>query len=134
MATIKQKRAVQKIVENGGNATNAMREAGYSEASVNNPSNLTKSKGYREILNETGLNEQVVVKALVSDIRNKAKNRVRELSLAADILGMRKNIEEILKPQIKLNIINFKDFSDKDRNHYDEVDRRMAELDGRKIK
>lgn len=90
MATTRQKRATQKLVENGGNATQAMREAGYSEATANNPSNLTGSKGFKALLKASGLDETLVIKALVEDIRNKPNNRVRELSLAAELLGMRR--------------------------------------------
>lgn len=48
--TIKQKTAIQKIVENGGNVSKAMRQAGYSEATINNPSNLTKVPAVRNEL------------------------------------------------------------------------------------
>lgn len=50
MATRKQKIAVDKVVENGGNITKAMRDANYSEATINNPNNLTESKGYKELM------------------------------------------------------------------------------------
>ena len=90
MSTIKQKLAIQKIVENGGNVTRAMREAGYSEASVNNPSSLTKSEGFKALLKASGLDEGLVVSALVEDINNKPQNRAKELKLASEILGMQR--------------------------------------------
>lgn len=90
MPTIRQKTAIQKMVENGGNATKAMREAGYSDASTNNPSSLTQSKGYKEILKECGLTEELVIKSLVADIKAKPQNRTRELHLGAEILNMKK--------------------------------------------
>ncbi len=89
MATIKQKRALEKLVENGGNVTQAMREVGYSEGTVNNPSNLTHSKGYKEILDDYGLTKNLVVESLVSDIKSKPNERLRELALASDILGIK---------------------------------------------
>jgi hypothetical protein len=52
MPTIKQKRALMKVVENGGNITKAMKDVGYSLATVNNPDVLTSSKGWQELLNE----------------------------------------------------------------------------------
>ena len=52
MATEKQETALIKTVENGGNITQAMRDAGYSEATINNPSNLTQSKGWQELIEE----------------------------------------------------------------------------------
>ena len=90
MATIKQQTALEKIVENGGNVTQAMRDARYSESTVNNPSNLTKSKGYKHLLDECGLNEDLIVRSLVEDIKEKKGRRLGEISLGAEILGMRK--------------------------------------------
>jgi hypothetical protein len=49
MPTIKQKIAVNKILENRGNIGKAMREAGYAENTADNPKNLTESDGYKEI-------------------------------------------------------------------------------------
>lgn len=50
MATIRQKLAIKKIVENGGNARQAMKKAGYSPAMYNNPKRLTESKAFKENL------------------------------------------------------------------------------------
>jgi hypothetical protein len=44
MATIKQKRAVQNMVEKGGNVSKAMRDTGYSPATAENPSKLAGLK------------------------------------------------------------------------------------------
>lgn len=90
MATIKQQKFVEKLVENGGNVSRAMRDVGYSDATVNNPSNLTHSKGYREILAHSGLTEDLVIQSLVTDIVEKPGARIRELGLASDLLGLRK--------------------------------------------
>lgn len=51
-ATIKQRRAAKLVVENRGNVSKAMREAGYSEISAKNPKNLTESKGWKELMEE----------------------------------------------------------------------------------
>lgn len=40
------------MLGNGGNASAAMREAGYSPGMVNNPHKLTKSKAFRELIEE----------------------------------------------------------------------------------
>src|SRR3990167_3551077 len=45
--TIKQATAITKVVENHGNVSKAMIEAGYTKASAKNPSNLTNSKAYK---------------------------------------------------------------------------------------
>ena len=90
MATIKQKQALEKIVENRGNIGKAMILAGYDETTARNPKNLTDSKGYRELLVECGLTEQLITTALVEDIKIKEGKRTAELSLGAEILGMKK--------------------------------------------
>ena len=42
MATLKQKAAIGKVIENRGNMGRAMLEAGYSPATAKNPKNLTE--------------------------------------------------------------------------------------------
>ncbi len=51
MATDKQKRAFNKIVENRGNISKTMKEVGYTKASAQNPKNLTESLGWKELIN-----------------------------------------------------------------------------------
>lgn len=50
MATSKQKRALAKMVENGGVASRAMIDVGYSPETAKVPSKLTSSKGFQELL------------------------------------------------------------------------------------
>lgn len=90
MATHKQRMAIEQTVENGGNTTQGMRDAGYSEATINNPSNLTQSKGYKQLLAEYGLTEGYIIKRLMADIESKPERRLGELTLASDLLGLRK--------------------------------------------
>lgn len=52
MPTQKQKKAVEKIVENHGNVSRAMMEAGYDPTTAKNPSNLTNSKGFQELMEQ----------------------------------------------------------------------------------
>ena len=52
MATLKQKKALDLLVGNGGNVTKAMRDAGYSENTANTPQKLTESDGWQELLEE----------------------------------------------------------------------------------
>ena len=94
--TKKQRDAVNNIVGNHGNITKSMREAGYSEASVQNPKNLTESKGYLEALDEVGLTQELLTSSLTNDIKEKGelpiekRNRTRELELgmkARNMLG-----------------------------------------------
>lgn len=87
MATIRQRKALDKIVENGGNVSRAMREVGYSKATAVTPSKLTESKGYLELCDELGLTDSFLTKALVSDIKKKPKNRKAELELGFKVRG-----------------------------------------------
>lgn len=50
MATLRQKIAAKKTVENGGNVSKAMREAKYSVAMSNNPQKLTQTKTWAELM------------------------------------------------------------------------------------
>lgn len=52
MATIKQRKALDMIVENGGNVSKGMRDAGYSPETASTPSKLTATKGWAELLAE----------------------------------------------------------------------------------
>ena len=87
MVTRKQKVAVDKIIENHGNVSKAMREAGYSDASAKNPSNLLDSKGFIQLMDERGLTDYLIVDALVEDITSKPGNRTAELQLAVKMRG-----------------------------------------------
>jgi len=88
MATTKQKRAIERIVENGGNVSRAMMDVGYTPATARTPQKLTESKGYLELMDELGLTENFLVKALKEDIELKPQNRKPELELAVKMRGM----------------------------------------------
>lgn len=88
MPTYKQTQAAQKMVENGGNVSKAMKDAGYSDATANTPKKLTESKGFLELLDDYGLTEELIIKSLVEDIKSNAGKRRIELTLAAKLRGM----------------------------------------------
>jgi len=50
--TIKQRKALSNLAENGGNKGKAMRDAGYSEVSSKTPTKLTESRGWETLLKE----------------------------------------------------------------------------------
>ncbi len=87
MATTKQKLAASKIVENRGNVSKSMRQAGYSPKTAKNPKNLTKSKGFAELCRRYGLTDSLLIRSLVADIKSKPGSRKQELELAAKLLG-----------------------------------------------
>jgi hypothetical protein len=91
MATQKQKKAFDKTLENGGNVTKAMREAKYKETTINNPKNLTESKGFEELMDEAGLTDEFLNNCLYDDIKAKKYNRKSELELAFKVKGKLKD-------------------------------------------
>jgi len=73
MPTTKQKRAVANIVGNGGNVTKAMRDAGYSEGTVNTPQKLTDSVGYKE-----------AAKPLVARLQEQIDSAIEQMTIKTD--------------------------------------------------
>lgn len=61
MTSVKQKKAFNNMVDNGGNISKAMVDAGYSPATANTPQKLTESKGWKELM-ETYLPDDFLAK------------------------------------------------------------------------
>mgnify|MGYP001568703013 CR=1 FL=1 len=53
------------------------------------PNKIIDSKGVKDALKDNGLTEDLITTALVEDINAKPARRVKELSLGAEILGMK---------------------------------------------
>lgn len=62
MATVKQKKAIAKVVENGGNVSKAMVDAGYSAATAKTPQKLTESKGWDELMGDLLSDKKLIEK------------------------------------------------------------------------
>lgn len=120
MATPKQRKALKEMVENGGVASSAMVKVGYSENTAKCPSKLTKSKGFKELMDELGLTEDLIVGSLVEDIRMKPQNRKPELELGAKIRGMLADKIDITTQGERIQAINYiipKDGNDNDKTN-----------------
>lgn len=92
MPTMKQKKAIVNLVENGGNISKAMRDAGYSKNTASTPQKLTESEGGKELLNPVVLAMEKERKAILQrlpKVRNLAK--YSELTHGVDVLT--KNIQ-----------------------------------------
>ena len=85
--TFRQKKALELLILNGGNVGKSMRQAGYSKHTAKTPQVLTESLGFQQLLNNLGLTDHFLVRALKSDIEKKPKNRKAELELAFRIKG-----------------------------------------------
>lgn len=105
--TTRQKDAAQKMVENGGNASRAMRDAGYSPATAKTPSKLTASKGFRQVMDDCGLTDELLISALVDDIKSKKGNRRAELELAFKLKGRFSRLAETDdRPMVPIQVID----------------------------
>lgn len=71
MATLKQKKAIKNLVENGGNVSRAMIAAGYSPATAKTPQKLTESAAFRSIAEQ--IPDDLLVKVHMEGL---AANRV----------------------------------------------------------
>ena len=59
--TLKQRKAIQNVVGNGGNITKAMIDAGYSPNTANTPGKLTKSPAWQKLV-EVHLKDDLLLK------------------------------------------------------------------------
>ena len=119
MSTHKQRRALLNMVENGGNASKAMRDAGYSAATAKTPSKLTHSSGYQSLMDYYGLTVELIIEALVEDIKSKPGNRRAELELAVKIRGLSTNATVHVGPVAPQSLLKF---MGRDGNVYDSVE------------
>ena len=95
MPTIKQKQAVNKLVENRGNISKTMKQVGYTDATAKNPKNLTDSKGFQKLLSQ--IDDKVILSRLYDILNDTDK---RSALSSADMLLKLKN----LYPDKKLKI------------------------------
>lgn len=65
--SIRQKLVAQKVVENRGNVSKAMKEAGYSDAYASNPQQFKASKTWEELLEEY-LPDELLTKVAVEGL------------------------------------------------------------------
>lgn len=52
MATVRQKLLAQKVIENNGNVSKSMKQAGYAKTTSTNPQQVTRSKGWAELMEQ----------------------------------------------------------------------------------
>lgn len=71
-----------------GNKGKLVELGGYGIPMQNNPAKVLESKGFKEEIRKLGLTEELITGALVEDIKLKPQNRVPEMRLGAEILGM----------------------------------------------
>lgn len=105
--TTRQAKAVQVMVAKGGSTSQALREAGYSEAIARNPQKVTKSQGWQEAMITYGLTPAKLFKKLnegleaskveVIDVVTKDGKERREATKAPDHAIRHKYLDTALK-------------------------------------
>lgn len=88
-ALSKQPKPIGQILEN----------IGYSKGVTETPKMVLETAGFKQALRELGLTEELITTALVNDINEKPKNRLGELRLGAELLGINKPEIEPEKPR-----------------------------------
>jgi hypothetical protein len=91
MATERQNTAVKELSENIGNGKSMgeiMKVAGYSKITAKTPQRLTESKGFKQLCNEAGLTDNMILRALAEDIKQKPRDRSKELAIACKVKGL----------------------------------------------
>src|SRR3990167_6750657 len=96
MATDLQKDLAEAIVDNKKkpkykrkNKKDLLVSVGYDQITAEKaPKRTLEAKGVKDSLKEFGLTEKLITTSLVNDIEAKPKNRLGEMRLAAEILGM----------------------------------------------
>ncbi len=111
MPSIKQKRAFDNSLENNGNITKAMRDAGYSEATLNNPKDLTESDGYKELEKNyaDSIPDKLVKekhKALLNRVDDKGDVDVQAVKAGLDMAYKIKGAYKINDVNVQVNIAN----------------------------
>lgn len=87
--TTRQISAFKDIVINKINPTQAMRNAGYKESVATNPgNNLLRTDGFKQLCESLGFDQTLIIGSLKEDIQAKPANRVAELRLSSEILGL----------------------------------------------
>lgn len=66
--TIKQDKAIAELVENGGNVSKAMRQAGYSPATAKTPQKLTQSKAYKQKIEQLAKANNVTIEQYMMNL------------------------------------------------------------------
>jgi len=84
-----------------------LKSVGYGFGLQNSPKRVLESQGFKQAIRNLGLTEEFITTALVDDLKAKPANRIQELKLGAEILGMVKREDESDKPKAQNTTYNF---------------------------
>ena len=78
----------QKIEKGRVNQGEALARAGYSESMQKTPSAVTESRGFLAYMEQAGITEQNLAVMLAEDLNAKPGERLGEMKLAAQLMGL----------------------------------------------
>ena len=81
--TTKQAVAAKLTLENNGNVSKALKQAGYSPSLVKNPQIVTRSKGWQEAMEAAGITPKKLMKVMNDGLKATKKT----VSLSGDIVA-----------------------------------------------
>lgn len=100
--TLRQRAAAKAVIENlqvDNPQTMAaiLEKSGYSPKTALTPKTATDTPGFKQALYDLGLTEELITSSLVEDIKLKPQQRIQELKLGAELLGMVKREDEQIR-------------------------------------
>ena len=81
----------QAITTGKVNKGKALKKAGYSPSVQSNPKLVTESKGFKLYMEECGITEINLAKMLATDLEMKPGERLGEMKLALEMMGVKEN-------------------------------------------
>lgn len=96
IAKPRQKKAAKAVIDNLMNDNpkpldKVLKSVGYGTGLQHNPNRVLESQGFKQAIRDLGLTEELITSSLVEDIKSKPQNRLGELRLGAEVLGMKQD-------------------------------------------
>lgn len=102
-ASMRQQKALANLVENGGNVSKAMIDAGYSPATAKTPQKLTESDSFIALMEQEGITDQLMLHTLRDGLKAEKVVIVGNGDDAfADVQPDHQNRHKFLETAIKL--------------------------------
>lgn len=129
MATIRQRKAMEILVEKGGKTSMApvLREAGYSEVIARNPDRVTKTKSWAELLDEM-LPESSILQAHKDLLEQKesSKAKVAAIDMGYKLRGKYAPVKTF-NMNMEANLPGYEEISRMAGKVGDEIERKLLE-------
>ena len=87
MPNLRQKKAIARVLEGAGSVSQAMREAGYPEGTAKNPQQLTRSKAWKDLMEEYLPDDVLATKHRVLLDHDEGNVQTKALDMAYKLKG-----------------------------------------------